>query len=185
MFAAIDMPATVKSSVSELINLLRTHAHDEGLSITWLPPTSIHLTLAFVAKADPSGLNDISSSLEEVAGQFRQFQLVVGGAGAFPSVRQPSSVWLGISGGGGAIGALAKSTRNAFSAIGYPQPERQFTPHLTIARIREPREIGGLVDAAAHVSIPPFLVSEMKLFESRLGGGPPQYRCIRSFQLAD
>lgn len=104
--------------------------------------------------------------------------VMVGGAGAFPSPVRPRTLWLGIPGGAPELAALAAQVSAELEPLGWPPDDRPFRPHLTLARADGRRE-GPLVAAvlaerAAAFRVA-FSVRTVVLFESVTGGGPARY----------
>lgn len=184
VFLAVDLPAAIKDLIGSELRAVRRLARDCRLKLTWINEDSLHLTLAFVASVDPSGLDDISSVMTSVAKDTRHFDLGLGGGGAFPSLREPSILWIGVTHGAQALTALAQETQSGVASIGYPQAPRPFTPHLTIARSRRTQDVGAVVAAASALALPPFQVSEVVLFRSHLSANQPHYERIAGYALS-
>lgn len=184
VFLAIDLPAATKDLVGIELRTLRELAGEYNLKLTWTREDALHLTLAFVASADPSGIEDIGSAMASIANSTRQFNLGLGGGGAFPNLREPSTLWLGVARGSESLAALARATQEAVTSIGYPQAPRPYKPHLTIARSRRIQDVGAIVAAATTISLPAFAASEVVLFRSHLDSGPPRYERLAGFALA-
>lgn len=184
VFLAVDLPATIKDLIAVELKSLREIAREHHLKLTWTREEALHLTLAFVASADPSGLEDISFAMAGIAKSTPQFDLALGGGGAFPNLREPSIIWLGVAHGAEPLTALARTTQTAVTSIGYPQPPRPYMPHLTVARSRRIQDVGAIVAAAAKTSLPTFSVSEVVLFRSHLGAEAPRYERLAAFSLA-
>ena len=77
--------------------------------------------------------------LDAVAAGVARFDLDIKGLGAFPSLARPRVIWAGVGEGGGALAALAGRVAGGLARVGVPLEERPFSPHVTLARIREPR----------------------------------------------
>jgi 2'-5' RNA ligase len=108
----------------------------------------------------------------------RAFRLELEGLGAFPPRGPARVVWAGCGAGAGALEALASAVEEAFVAEGFPKEARPFSPHLTLARVRDP--VGGRKLARALASVPaePFgsvAVSSLVLFRSELTGRGAEY----------
>ena len=63
-------------------------------------------------------------------------EIRVKGTGWFPNGRRPRVFWAGVE-GGEPLRALARETEQAVAALGVLVEEREYSPHLTLARIRE------------------------------------------------
>ena len=66
----------------------------------------------------------------------RGIDITVKGLGWFPNPRRPRVFWAGIE-GGESLRDLARATEHALAQLGVPVEERSYSPHLTLARIRE------------------------------------------------
>jgi 2'-5' RNA ligase len=114
------------------------------------------------------------------------FEVVVGGGGAFPSLAQPRSLWLGVTTGADHLVALADGLTAAAGECGLVLDTRPFAPHLTIARTDGlrlgPNAAHALAEAAADVDVR-FTVDRAVLFRSFLGGGPARYEPLHESRL--
>ena len=59
--------------------------------------------------------------------------------GAFPSLRSPRVVWVGLDDQGGRLVTLQNQIEKEMSKLGFEEEKRAFSPHLTLGRIRSPR----------------------------------------------
>jgi RNA 2',3'-cyclic 3'-phosphodiesterase len=63
-------------------------------------------------------------------------EIGVKGLGWFPNARRPRVFWAGVD-GGEVLRTLARATEEAVAGLGVPIEKRDYSPHLTLARIRE------------------------------------------------
>jgi 2'-5' RNA ligase len=75
--------------------------------------------------------------MEQAAEGMSPFRLVVSGVGAFPNLRQPRVLWVGISGEIEKLLVLQQRIDDGLVPLGFAKEARSFTPHLTLARLRE------------------------------------------------
>jgi RNA 2',3'-cyclic 3'-phosphodiesterase len=99
-----------------------------------------HLTLAFLGEVDPARRASIAEALTTAAAPHPPFELVLEGVGAFPSSERPRVVWQGVGEGRAAVDRLAGSVRAALVGIGGAPDEGRFHPHVTLFRVRSPRD---------------------------------------------
>ena len=66
--------------------------------VRWVPPGNIHITLKFFGNVTDAEVPAIIAAAREVAAEQAPLTLKVTGAGAFPHVRSPRVVWLGLGG---------------------------------------------------------------------------------------
>ena len=133
-FIAIELPETVKKSLAEMQQHLRVQP-SEG--IKWVSPESIHLTLKFLGWVARERIENIESAISQSVTGFEPFNLGLTGLGAFPNLRRMNVIWCGLSGDIPKLNALQQSVERYVSPLGYPTENRAFSPHLTLARLRE------------------------------------------------
>lgn len=149
--------------------------------LRWIPESQLHFTLKFLgeieeervaaAKAATSAAVGAARAVTNGTGPDAPFRVGLEGLGAFPP-RGPSRVlWAGCGEGADALSALASAVEEAFTAAGFAREDRPFSPHLTLARVRDPDAGRRLARVLATVAPEPFgvvSVSSLVLFRSEL-----------------
>ena len=169
-FVALQVEDTARQALEPWLTEARERFRD--LSVT--PPENLHLTLAFLGELDESGVEAARAATTQAAevgdgGWLLQW----GGTGAFPSMRRPRVLWIGVDDAGGRLAAVHAALRGELVERGLPVEERRFHPHLTLARFKRPasgarlREIIAGVEAAPAPA--PAQVSGLVLYQSKLG----------------
>ncbi len=117
------------------------------------------------------------------------FDLEVRGLGRFPAHGPLRVVWAGLGTGREPLVALAAALAGALEGRGFPADERPFSPHLTLARARDPRgsrdaarAVAALVPSTGAFGIQ--RVDTLVLYRSDLGTGPPVHSPLGRFPLA-
>ena len=152
----------------------------------WVGPEGLHLTLKFLGSVEEARLDGIRAALKTAAAQSRSFDFRCAGLGAFPDMRKPQVLWAGILGDQGNLVRLARRTDESLAALGFPQAERPFSPHLTLGRIRSPKGLRGLTEVYSRAPFtPPGTVSADKivLYKSATGPGGSVYEALDTFPL--
>jgi 2'-5' RNA ligase len=101
----------------------------------------------------------------------KALMLNVRNLGAFPSVNRPRVLWLGIDGDTDALINLQTEIDAGFQDYGFKKEDRPFKPHLTLARIKEPKGLVGLAETVTKNEdyiAGSFTVSGLTLFKSDL-----------------
>ena len=75
--------------------------------------------------------------MEQASQGIATFLLEIAEVGAFPNLRQPRVLWLSISGEMDKLTAWQQRIDNGLAPLGFAKETRPFTPHLTLARLRE------------------------------------------------
>jgi 2'-5' RNA ligase len=131
-FIAVDLSAEITGRANDLIRRLRT----SGAKVKWVEGDQMHVTLKFLGDVPNTEIPAICQALTDVAAQHAPFQLVSRGAGAYPDLRRPRTLWLGFE-PCEAIERLQRSIDDAMRRLGFPSEHRRFRPHLTIGRVRQ------------------------------------------------
>jgi 2'-5' RNA ligase len=135
LFVAIELPPEIKQGIAMIQDDLRAAGANAG----WTRPEGIHLTLKFLGEVEESKVNEIREALASAVGTKDKLSLAIAGAGAFPNVKNPRVLWLGVSGDVEKLGLLQAAVEDAMVRLGFEREERKFSPHLTLARIKFPK----------------------------------------------
>jgi 2'-5' RNA ligase len=133
-FLASELSPALQDSISTATANLRQALRD-GL-IRWVPPHNVHLTLKFLGDVSPSSLDLIKQMLVAEASEFTAFDVTVEGLGCYPNVRRPRVLWVGLK-APAELTSLQRAIEAAAARLGYESEERDFSPHLTIGRVRQ------------------------------------------------
>ena len=96
-------------------------------------------------------------------------------------------VLLVVAGVVSALAALALDTASACEALGIAHEEKEFRPHLTLARIRRPEPLTALkteISRLPSVEFGVFQAESFHLYRSQLQPGGSIYTKLASFPLA-
>jgi RNA 2',3'-cyclic 3'-phosphodiesterase len=134
-FVAIELPDEVAAGLSRTVTSLRALVADSD--IKWVTPGNIHVTLKFLGDVPVSRIDEILKALTAVCAATGPMQLEIKELGAFPSSRVPRIVWAGLEGDIDKLSSLASRMDEALEPLGFAREQRPFTPHLTLARVRD------------------------------------------------
>ena len=165
-FIAIEVPSEVKTAVAALQDELRRAAAD----VTWTNIENIHLTLKFLGEVEKKLLSDIEKICLETVAEFQPFSLSINGTGAFPNARHPRVLWIGLAGEVNTLESLQERLDERLASIGFEPEEKDFSPHLTVGRVRSNKNARELLALADVYSLPAlsFVVQEVLLMKSDL-----------------
>ncbi len=133
-FVAIELPAEARQCIGGLVAGLR-EAEVRGLRP--VNPEAVHLTLKFLGDVPASQVDAVAAALEGAAAAAHPFELALRGLGGFPDLRRPRVLWVGVGGDLEALQRLYEALEAALAPLGFPPEGRAFTPHLTLARLRD------------------------------------------------
>lgn len=140
-FLASELPPALQDSIYTATADLRNALHD-GL-IRWVPAHNVHLTLKFLGDVSPSSLDLIKQMLVTEASEFPAFDVSVEGLGCYPNVRRPRVLWVGLK-APAELTSLQRAIEAGAARLGYESEDRDFSPHLTIGRVRQNTSAGDL-----------------------------------------
>jgi len=170
-FIAISLPDEVKAGLKELQAQLKS---GHQTSIKWVDPYSVHLTLKFLGGVDGDKISPITAAMAEAVQGVSPFSLKVEGLGAFPNLRRVQVVWVGVSGEVDKLAQLQQRLEPNLEGLGFAPEKRRFTPHLTLARVRdrasadEREALGQLIGGTKFEAARSFPVEAVNLMKSQL-----------------
>jgi 2'-5' RNA ligase len=131
-FIAIEISQDIKTALAQAI----AHLKYAGADVKWVRPEAAHLTLKFLGEIDEARSRDVAAALDSIAASTARFELRAAAIGAFPGIDRPRVVWIGLDNGADESRRLADSVDDEMSRLGFEKESRQFSPHLTIGRVR-------------------------------------------------
>lgn len=184
VFIAVPLDPKLRDAAAGL----RRHLCSTADVLRWVPPGNLHFTLKFLGEIAEGRLAKVANAVREAARRTRPFTITLAGAGAFPSVRRPQVVWVGVSEGSDTLVALSRDLDGALHRMKFPRERRPFRPHLTVARARQggplPDLSGALSDVGAFV-VGSQAVDAVVVMESQLHPSGATYRPIEEVGLGE
>ena len=133
----------------------------------WVATESRHLTLRFIGDVAESIAADVDDALSEI--EAPSFELTLEGVGQFGSKGQARMLWVGAERQERLL-RLAAKVELAVVRAGLEPEGRKFIPHVTVARLKDVRElqVGPFLADHALFRLDPFPVDRFVLFSSFL-----------------
>lgn len=182
LFVGIHLSKDMLAEVNHLIQLSSQNIVSMHHGLKWTSPENLHFTLKFFGEVPLSRLNDVTQALGQAVLHNEPFSLKLGKVGCFPAKGIPRIIWLGVDTGEPQLVKLANSIESACFGHGFPKEDRPFSPHLTIARLKDGSPgVKFLEPKFQFVST--MIVEEFSLIESQLYPTGPVYRQVEKFQL--
>ena len=103
------------------------------MPVRWIDPEHFHLTLKFLGEVRRERVPDVEEALGRVATSTKSFATELGGFGAFPTIRHPRLIWLGV-GANPELRCLKQDLEWALGDLGFEAEARAFHPHVTLGR---------------------------------------------------
>jgi RNA 2',3'-cyclic 3'-phosphodiesterase len=172
-FIAIQLSDELRRQIGSVQDELRRGLAKIG-KIGWTSPAGIHVTLKFLGDIPESQIQPLQELLAQAAASARPFTLEARGLGAFPNLRAPRVLWIGLHGSEAdmeALRGLQVMIENGTSDLGFQKEARAFAPHLTLARLRERVEtetLGKVLAANQNRAVGALAAASVALIRSEL-----------------
>ncbi len=178
-FIAVDIVPT-----KELLEF-RSALDRVGKGLKTIGEESTHVTLKFLGDVQDDQVPGIEQCMRSAAAAVKSFDVVVKGAGVFPSRNRARVVWAGLE-GAEPMALMADRLENCLEPLGFPKEGREFKPHLTLARVKDMRASMPAAEVADRFSDVEFgrqAVGELLLKKSVLSQKGPTYSTVLSVPL--
>lgn len=163
LFVGIPLPPEYREAIEPFTRSLRVG----NAKVAWSRERNWHMTLKFLGDTDEDRIPAIRQALASI--HCPAFTMQAGGHGAFPDLRRPRVLWLGLAQGSKQTATLAALVEGALEEVGIERDRKPFRPHLTLGRIRKPgRTDWDAALKAGKREWPPFTVDRFILWRSVL-----------------
>ena len=170
-FIAIALPPDVQDCLTQISAQLKEQVGEK--LVRWVPIPNIHLTLKFLGDVSVNNLDVLKEIINAEAASQKPMEISIGRLGAFPKVRHPRVIWVGVEAPPD-LTALQRGIEARLIKVGYPKDKRTFFPHLTLGRIsrnaapKEVRKIGDIISASSIGFLGVASVQAVHIFSSDL-----------------
>lgn len=179
LFFALETPLIIREEIAALSRALR----QTGADVRWETPDRSHCTLRFLGDTEESLLPELVEAAAPIAREAPGVRVRYGNIGAFPAMRDPRILWVGIEEPAGTLLRLRESLDGALVRLSIPREEKPFHPHVTLGRVRSRRGIDDLITAMKSTTFesPPATLKELLLIKSELRPAGSVYTTLRTF----
>lgn len=188
-FLAVELTVPIKQAIAGVQEKIKGHLAKElspDCRIQWVKAEALHLTVKFLGDIPEHHVDGLKPYVVQELSELEPFSVEITGFGCFPDLRAPRILWVGLaeeqgaSGTGSHLAEVAARVEKAAATLGYPPETRPFSPHLTVARIKEgSREIGralaGLDLTAQELRLGALTVGHVSLMQSVMKPSGAQY----------
>ena len=182
LFIALNLPDEEKARIHEAAEPLR----DAGFPVKWLERDTYHLTLKFLGTVRSELVPVAERVMDRVADETREFPLTVSGFGAFPTIRRPKVIWIGVD-PTPALRCLKQDLEWGLANHGFERETRAFHPHITLGRADTGKGAGafrGLDELSAGLGYRGTVdVETVDLMRSQLSRSGARYTVLRQSPL--
>ncbi len=186
VFIAVDINQQIKDAISRLQGqLLRKSGVGKGQA-TWVKPEAMHLTLKFLGEIDDKQLEIVRKTIEAIVPSHKGFELSVESVGFFGG-KAAKVLWVGSVKGSDNLITLAKDIEDKLEPEGFTKEEREFSPHLTICRIKDfgaGKRLAELAGDLTDFNAGSVTIDAVKIYQSQLTPSGPIYTELANYKLS-
>lgn len=145
-----------------------------------VPEGTEHVTLRFLGDVEGDGVRAVEEAIDAAVDGAAAMEASVPRLGAFKDPRHARIVWAALEADG--LAELQGRVEAETAGLGQPESDRQFVPHVTLARCKQPQDLRFLMEQYPG----PFWqgrLDEVVLFASRLTQEGPRYERVRTWSL--
>ncbi len=181
IFIAVEIPHEIREKIyKDLVPLRKTFP-----KVKWIRPENLHLTLKFLGEVSEKKLKVIHEKISDLS-SFKSFSIKFLGLGGFPNLSRPKVIWMGIDQGEEELSNIASYLESELEKVGFHLENRSFQAHLTLARVKDFREVKGFCEKASFfdkTSFASFSVNMVSLIQSSLTREGATYQCLHQIRL--
>jgi 2'-5' RNA ligase len=158
---------------------------DTGADVKLVEPENIHITLKFLGDTDEQHIGAIEQAMKESVVACPRFYITLKGTGVFPNQHYMKVVWIGII-NVESLERIKRSLEEKLTYLGYKKENREFSPHLTIGRVRTAKNKDQLLKIIGRYSPTEFMTQQIEaitLKKSELTPKGPIYTTLRTVGL--
>lgn len=165
-FVAVEISSEAKNEIERIIKYLKT----SKIEAKWVDPAVMHGTLKFLGSVEIENIYNIAFRMRDILSKMDPFKISLSAIGTFPENKHPRAVWVGIDDKKRVMEKLHIEINKLIKEEGIISENRTFKPHITLCRIKSPKNtprLSGLIKAVKILPIVSF-ISEIVIFRSDL-----------------
>lgn len=182
-FVALELNEACRRTLGEMQRLLQ----QSRAQVRWMRPETMHLTLFFLGLVSWERIPQVTAALDVVAAAHPPFRFSVGGVGSFGSRNRLRVLWAGVPDPPQELLLLQSDLTAKIQPPENSLEKRPFKPHLTLGRMRGPRNLSALSAAiremtdSGRVEVP---VNRVVLMQSILKTAGAEHHLLHASPLA-
>jgi 2'-5' RNA ligase len=179
LFTGIDIAPNVLDKIERLLGELRPLA-----KLNWSPVENLHITTKFIGEWPESRIPELKQTLESIPPP-QNFAISIAHFGFFPNPHHPRVLFAGVR-APKSLPSLARSTEDALVPLGIAREERAYSPHLTLAKIKNEdiRALREHIASMTNFDFGSFDATEFHLYLSKPGPRGSVYTKLATYSLS-
>ncbi|MDH4222942.1 MAG: RNA 2',3'-cyclic phosphodiesterase [candidate division Zixibacteria bacterium] len=172
-FIAVELTDELKREIEKLQEPLRR----VGADVAWVKPGNVHATLKFLGEVSDDSMKIVFEGTRKALEGVKGFKLSLKDLGCFPNLKRPRVIWIGVEKGKMELGLIQRKIEQEMENLSFPKENREFSPHLTIGRVKSPKNVEKLTELVKSIDFQPeeIVIKEVVLMKSQLHPGGSIY----------
>lgn len=166
-FLALELPESIKMYLGKMSNEMSKHESE----VRWVKTQNQHITVKFFGEITEDMKDRIIERLKEISGRFRPIRASLGEISGFPRKESARVIIVTLERGIHEMKRMYEILETEMEKIGLRREEREFLPHITLGRRKNPRPIRSTLD----VMKMEFELKRLTLYKSTLRQDGPIY----------
>lgn len=158
---------------------------NSGAIVKLVEPKNVHITLKFLGDTDEGQMDSIEEIMKDSIDGIEPFNIKLKGAGVFPNQKYIKVLWMGIENWEN-IRKISRKIDEQISGLGFEKEKREFSAHLTIARVKSAKnkeKLLQIIDKYQDIEFANIKVDAIKLKKSDLTPEGPIYSTLKEVKL--
>ncbi len=184
VFIAIDIDEEIRKGIADLQAELQNKLDIKKSDVKWVNPKNIHLTLKFLGGIKDKDIVDVCNITRETTGRHKRFELDIETVGYFGG-KSARVLWVGTGKGSENLLELQKDLEQQLDSAGWPAEQRQFSGHLTLCRIRNPKagvKLAQITENYRDFKLGSISADSVTVYQSRLAPSGPVYTAMGNYK---
>lgn len=178
LFLAIGFEEELCKKLNQEIKKVKINLDKAEIGYKWVPPENYHVTLVFLGNQSAEQKAKITEAIRALEPELSGFSLLISGVDAFSSEKEARAIYCGVQNKKG-LRSMVDKVREAISM----SADETYTPHLTIARLRNPANVKDIISPVRRKDFFKVNVTEIRLYRSVQAGPYPVYEVLERFPL--
>jgi len=188
-FLAVELTEDLRTKLAGIQQDLKqrlSRDFPKGLRVSWVQPSSIHLTVRFLGDIDEQLIEPMREAIQRAITGRRVIHIPLERIGVFPRVQQPRVLWVGPSEAweqsdrAQRLASWHQNVEACCRSFGIAAEDKPWSPHLTLARVKEGERLVGQVLVKSGVldrpsAVGSVAVTAIVLMRSELRAAGPVY----------
>lgn len=182
VFVALPLGSEAAIQLEAIQMRLLAEAERLRVSLRLTPKHQFHSTLAFLGDISTGKIQNVLRTVSDVFTSHTAFRVVMKDLVVFPTPRHARVLGAALEDPSGALYSAAALLHGGLRREGLVLEEREFRPHITLARLRPPAQVAFEITQTWQTESA-FLCRTVAVYESVLGGQGSRYRVLHSVPL--